>query len=149
MSDIHSQVPPIGTLKTQAKRLRTELANDGVSVSHSKSLEILAHQHGYKDWNGLYAAAQTNSILSTLRIGQSVDGIYLGQKVVGEIIGLQKLSNGNRYQLTLDLDEPVDVVSFESFSNMRKRITFRVDSGGVSSEKTSNGQPHMVLGSTI
>ncbi|MBL4854135.1 MAG: hypothetical protein JKY25_07825 [Robiginitomaculum sp.] len=149
MSDNHSQVPPIGTLKTQAKRLRTELANDGISVSHSKSLEMLAHQFGYKDWNGLYAAAQTNSILSTLRIGQTVNGIYLGQKIVGEIIGMQKLSNGTRYKLTLDLDEPVDVVSFGSFSNMRKRITCRVDSGGVSSERTSNGQPHMVLGGTI
>jgi len=149
MCDSHTQVPQIGTLKKQAKRLRTELTENGISINHSKSLEILAHQHGFKDWNGLYAAAQTNSMLSTFKIGQTVDGVYLGQKVVGEIIGLQKQSKGNRYQLTLELEKPIDVVSFDSFSNLRKRITCRVDEGGVSREKTSNGQPHMVLGSAI
>lgn len=145
MSDNHGQVPQISTLKAQAKRLRTELAKNGVPTSHSKSLEILAHQLGFKDWNCLSAATQTSSIFSGLRIGATVDAVYLSQKIVGEIIGLKKLSDGNIFQLTLNLEKAVDVVSFESFSNMRKRIVCRVDASGVSKEKTSDGQPQMML----
>lgn len=149
MTDTKSFVPPLGTLKQQAKRMRTDLTENGISVTHSKSLEMLAHQYGFKDWNGLYAAAQTNSIFQTLRVGQTVNGVYLGQTFTGEVIGLQKLSAGGRYQLSLQLDEPIDVVTFDSFSNMRRRIVCRVDEGGVSAEKTSNGQPQMVLGGVV
>ena len=50
-----------------------------------------------------------------------------------------------RYTLTLDLEEAVDVVRFDSFSNFRKRVTGMVDAGGVSSERTSDGRPHLQL----
>jgi hypothetical protein len=43
-------------LKQQAKRLRTSLADRGVEVTHSEALELLAHQHGARDWNTLVAA---------------------------------------------------------------------------------------------
>lgn len=149
MSDSQIFVPPLGTLKQQAKFMRTDLTEDGISVTHSKSLEILAHQYWFIDWNGLYAAAQKNSIFTTLRVGQTINGVYLGQKFVGEVIGLQKLAASGRYRLSLQLDEPIDVVTFDSFSNMRRRIVCRVDEGGISTEKTSDGQPQMVLGGII
>ncbi|GAB3435779.1 glyoxalase superfamily protein [Flindersiella endophytica] len=41
--------------KLMAGRLRKDLANAGVSVSHSQSLELVAHLHGVKDWNTLAA----------------------------------------------------------------------------------------------
>lgn len=46
MSDIHKQM---------AKRLRAELATRGISLSHSEALELVAHQHGARDWNTLVA----------------------------------------------------------------------------------------------
>ena len=49
-------LPSIDALKRLAQRLRQELADAGTVISHSRSLELLAHQHGYKDWNTLHAA---------------------------------------------------------------------------------------------
>ncbi|MFC6713246.1 glyoxalase superfamily protein [Branchiibius cervicis] len=42
--------------KQLASRLRAALATDGVEVSHSRALELVAAQHGYRDWNTLVAA---------------------------------------------------------------------------------------------
>src|SRR5918993_6137324 len=42
--------------KQQAKRLRASLAERGVEVSHSEALELVALQHGARDWNTLAAA---------------------------------------------------------------------------------------------
>jgi hypothetical protein len=39
----------------------------------------------------------------------------------------------------------VDVVTFASFSALRRRINAQVDEQGVSPRKTSNGLPHLVL----
>ena len=50
-----------------------------------------------------------------------------------------------RYRLTLDLDEPVDVVTFDSFSAFRKRVHCTIDETGRTIEKTSNGRPHVEL----
>jgi len=47
--------------KLMAKRLRTSLAARGVEVTHSEALEIIAHEHGARDWNTLAAAVSTGS----------------------------------------------------------------------------------------
>lgn len=41
----------IKAVKSQAKRLRTHLAANNISLSHSQSLEAVAALHNYKDWN--------------------------------------------------------------------------------------------------
>jgi hypothetical protein len=41
--------------KLMAKRLRASLADRGVQVTHSEALEIVAHEHGVRDWNTLAA----------------------------------------------------------------------------------------------
>lgn len=41
----------IESLKSQAKRLRTHLAAQHLTVSHSQALEAIAAAHGFKDWN--------------------------------------------------------------------------------------------------
>jgi len=46
MSDTHKQM---------ANRLRADLATRDVSLSHSEALELVAHQHGARDWNTLAA----------------------------------------------------------------------------------------------
>lgn len=50
-----------------------------------------------------------------------------------------------RYRLTMKFDEPVDVVTFESFSAFRQRVTATVDETGRTIEKTSNGLPQLEL----
>jgi catechol 2,3-dioxygenase-like lactoylglutathione lyase family enzyme len=41
--------------KDQARRLRADLVDRGVDLTHSEALELVAHQHGARDWNTLAA----------------------------------------------------------------------------------------------
>ena len=137
-------LPPLEALKAQAKRLRQSLTAEGNFISHSEALELLAQQHGYRDWNTLHAAAG-NRPASPLALGARVSGRYLGQAFSGEIIGLTRLNGGSHYRLSLDLDEAVDVVTFDSFSAFRKRINCTVNAEGRSAACTSNGEPQMMI----
>ena len=129
--------------KALAKSLRADLAAEGTAISHGRALEIVAHQFGYRDWNTLHAAIG-NRIPSSWNIGDRVNGHYLGQAFRGEIISVRKMGEG-WHQLVLDLDEPVDVVTFDSFSSFRRRVTGTVGPNGMTQEKTSNGRPHLAL----
>jgi lactoylglutathione lyase len=44
--------------KQMARRLRTDLSQSGVDISHSQALEMVAHQHGARDWNTLAASTE-------------------------------------------------------------------------------------------
>lgn len=136
-------LPSINTAKAQAKALRSELALNGTDISHAQSLELVAKSHGYRDWNTFHAKTG-NRPHAPFVLHQIVEGRYLGQAFMGEIIGLKELSDG-RYEVELELDEPIDVVTFESFSNFRSRLRKIVDRAGCSFDKTSDGKPHLVL----
>lgn len=41
----------IDRAKQLARLLRTDLAAAGITISHSSALELIAHQHGARDWN--------------------------------------------------------------------------------------------------
>jgi len=138
-------LPSIDALKGQAKRLRAKLETDGAAIGHGKSLELLAHQYGYKDWNTLHAAIGNRPPPSPVAIGERVRGHYLGQAFKGEVTGVQVLPRPGRFRVTLNFDEAVDVVTFESFSNFRRRVSCIIDSRGVTAERTSNGRPHLLL----
>ena len=139
-------LPTLGALKAQAKRLRATLQSDGETVSHSRSLELIARQHGFRDWNTLHAAAGNDVRAGApVALGERVSGRYLGQLFEGEVIGVQALGGPDRFRVTLSFDEPVDVVTFDSFSAFRRRVASVIDRTGVSAEKTSDGQPHMRL----
>jgi hypothetical protein len=60
------------------------------------------------------------------------------------ILALGELSGG-LHKLTIHFDEPVDVVTFESFSAFRQRVSAQIDENGVSPRRTSNGLPQLVL----
>ncbi len=137
-------LPSLDNLKAQAKRLRTTLSDDGNAVSHSKSLELVAHQYGFRDWNTMHAAVGNRPAPGPVALGERVRGSYLGQAFAGEVVGVQALSPG-RYRVTFDFDEPVDVVTFESFSAFRKRVSCTVDDRGRTFERTSNGAPQLEL----
>ena len=141
-----SRLPTINELKQQAKRLRADLEADDRGISHSRSLEMVAHQYGYKDWNTLHAAAGNEPPPSPVSLGQRVRGHYLGQAFEGEVSGVQSMVTApDRFRVTVQFDQPVDVVTFDGFSNFRKRVMCVIDRAGQSAEKTSNGVPQMQL----
>jgi hypothetical protein len=133
----------IEALKAQAKRLRAELAAQGIDMTHSQTLETIAHQHGSKDWNTLFAKIG-NRPACPVWLGQVVTGKFMGQPFIGEVIGVRNLP-GDLFHVVLDFDEAVDVVTFDSFSNFRKRVQNVITSQGRTDARTSNGQPHLVL----
>ncbi|WP_411033507.1 glyoxalase superfamily protein [Shinella sp. BYT-45] len=139
-------LPSLDALKDQARRLRNRFADDGQPVSHSRALELIAAQYGFRDWNTLHAAAGNRPPFNPWMLGSRVRGHYLGQPFDAEVIGVQALPNQpGRYRMTLHFDEPVDVVTFESFSAFRQRVSCTVDETGRTREKTSNGRPHLEL----
>ena len=138
-------LPTLDILKTQAKRLRAELAKTGTEIGHSQALELLAKQQGFKDWNTLHAATGNRPQPTPVTIGQRISGRYLDQPFEGEVIGVQALATPDMFRVTLHFDQPVDVVTFEGLSNFRQRVSGVISRMGVSAEKTSNGKPHLVL----
>ena len=52
---------------------------------------------------------------------------------------------GAAFDVTIRFDEAVDVVEFESFSNLRTQVQITVSAAGVSAFRTSDGVPHMVV----
>ncbi|WP_120634685.1 glyoxalase superfamily protein [Ruegeria sp. EL01] len=135
-------IAPLEELKAQAKRLREKLDHAGTALSHSEALELVAHQHGVKDWNTLHAMAGNRM---RLRVGDRVSGHYLGQPFTAEIRGLTLLGDGAHRRVTLHFDAPVDVVRFDSFSALRQRVTGEVGWDGRSTRHTSDGEPQLVV----
>lgn len=139
-------LPDLNSLKDQARRLRARLVSNGETISHSKALELIAAQHGFNDWNTLHAASGNRAGPERLRPGARVTGAYLGQPFSARVLGIQALTAApGSYRVFLDLDEAVDVVTFDSFSSFRKRVTGVIGAEGMSRERTSNGRPQLEL----
>ena len=135
-------LPPRDVLKAQAKRLRSDLAERGTSITHSEALETIAHQWGARDWNTL--SARTANAHPGWAPGQRVSGRYLGRPFEGEIKAAQLSSNGY-WTVTVRFDQPIDVVTSTLFSNFRRQVSATLTQSGVSVQKTSDGQPQMAL----
>lgn len=136
-------LPNLDAAKAQARALRSDLAAKGREITHSAALELIAHSHGYRDWNAFHAAIG-NTPRPPVHVGQVVPGRYLKQPFMAEVTGLRQLSEG-RFEITLDLAEPVDVVTFDSFSNFRSKLRKVIGPDGRSVETTSDGVPHLIL----
>ena len=137
-------LPSIDALKQQAKRLRAGLDEDGDFITHSESLELIAKQYGYRDWNTVVAADGNRPPLKRFQLGSRVKGRYLGQAFEGELIALRTMGD-DHLRVVVQFDEPVDVVTFESFSAFRHRVSAVVSAEGLSAEKTSDGAPQMAM----
>jgi hypothetical protein len=135
-------VRSIAEAKAQAKTLRRALAAEGTAFSHAQALELVARQNGARDWNTL-SAQLAKTAPAPFHLHQRVQGRYLGQAFTGEIKALS--SSGAHYAVSVRFDEPVDTVTFDSFSNMRRVARSTVDLNGVSIRRTSNGTPHLTL----
>jgi hypothetical protein len=136
-------LPSLAQAKAEAKALRQELADRGHTVSHAQALERVAHGHGFRDWNALRAAIGDGPPRGW-SAGDRVTGRYLSQPFAATIRTADTLRPG-WVRLLLDLDEAVDVVRFDSFSNLRKQIRVEIGPEGHSKERTSDGVPHVVL----
>lgn len=140
---MNSQLPSMMEAKDQAKRLRRTLAEKGTQIGHAQSLELVAHQHGFRDWNTLFAAI-ANRPPKTWVPGDRVSGRYLSRPFEATVIAAAIDSPGWT-ALELDLDEAVDVVTSEEFSNYRKRIRGVIGPKGYSQERTVDGKPHLEI----
>lgn len=141
----NTNLPSLDELKAQAKRLRVSLDGTSPPISHSQSLEHVAHLYGYRDWNTLFASAGNQAGSCPYSVGQPIKGRYLGQAFTGQLTGVSSMGPDGSYRLSFTADEPVDVVTFDSFSSLRQRISCVVDRDGKSREKTSDGTRHLEL----
>ena len=136
-------LPTLSEAKAKAKALRKRLTDEGTDLSHSQALERTAQEYGFRDWNGFRAAIEAHGPTAWV-VGGRVTGRYLAQPFGATILSSEQ-SRPGWFCLVLDLDEAVDVVRFESFSNLRKQIRTEVGPLGHSKERTSNGTPHVEL----
>lgn len=131
-----NDLPYLSELKTRAKILRASKV-----MSHSKALELIAREYGFRDWNTLVAAAGPQP---PARVGQIIEGHYLNIPFKGKVLWI-KAHGPNLFRINIHFDKLIDVVTFDSFSSWKNRANTVVDMKGVSIDKTSDGQPHMVL----
>lgn len=136
-------LPSVAEAKRQARELRSALQGQGRQISHSQALELTAQRHGFRDWNGFCAAAGDRPP-AAWAAGGRVEGTYLSQPFRARVASADQVEPG-WFRLVLALDEPVDVVQFASFSNLRRRITAVVGPEGHTRERTSDGAPQLSL----
>ena len=139
-----SPLPTLDAVKAQAKQLRSALEKSDTMISHSRSLELIAGQFGFRDWNTLHAAIG-NSPGLTFNTGQIVSGRYLGKAFAGKVVGHQNHGSTGRQRLTVLFDEPVNVSRFENMPVFRYRVSCTLDGDGHCASKTSDGVPHFVF----
>lgn len=137
-----TQIPSRDVLKAQAKTLRKDMAARGQSMSHAEALETIAHQWGARDWNT--AVALSAKATPGWAPGMRVQGRYLGHPFEG-VVKAARQSSAGFWSLTLRFDAAIDVVSSEHFSAFRRQVNATLNADGHSPQKTSDGQPHLVL----
>lgn len=136
-------MPALTEVKAQAKALRSALEASGTVISHAQALELVARQHGAKDWNTLHARLSQRNAPPELAYGDRVRGRFLGQAFAGVVIGIS--GPATHREIEIRFDRPVDVVQFDSFSNLRSRVRAVIDETGQSHRRTSDGVPQMVV----
>ena len=139
---MNTQIPARDVLKAQAKTLRKDLSSRGQSITHAQALETVAHQWGARDWNTL--SAQSSAATPSYAPGMRVKGYYLGHPFAG-VIKAARQSSAGFWSLTLRFDAAIDVVTSAQFSSFRRQVSATVNAAGQSPQKTSDGQPHLVL----
>ena len=136
-----NDLPSLAEAKRQAKWLREQTGSEGAGIGHSRALELVAKSYGYRDWNTFHAVIRDRPPKGFVP-GERVRGYYLGQPFAATVIDVEVRAPG-WYRLSLEADQAIDVVAFDSFSNFRKRISGTVGPEGKSRERTSDGRPHL------
>ncbi|MDV4143543.1 MULTISPECIES: glyoxalase superfamily protein [Shimia] len=136
-----TRLPSLQDAKAAAARLRKDAEAVGRKLGQGQALEQVARLHGFRDWNAMRAAIAERPMFV---VGDRVSGRYLSQPFTAVLRNVETLSDG-WVRLSLDLDEAVDVVTFESFSSFRKRVQGTVGPKGQSRERTSDGTPQLEI----
>ncbi|MGH6762265.1 MAG: glyoxalase superfamily protein [Phyllobacterium sp.] len=136
--------------KQAAKRLRLALAEDGIAVSHAKSLELIARQAGARDWNTLAARASDKPQArvkhgAPFEVGTAVEGTFNGSPARGRVVGVEETIKPDLWRLDIAFNPPVDMVTSELFSAPRRRVTMIVGSDGRSRRLTGTETGVMTL----
>ncbi len=139
---MNTSIPTRDVLKAQAKTLRRDMETRGTPITHAQALETIAHQWGARDWNTL--SAQASKAAPGWTPGQRVSGHYLGHAFKG-VVKAARLSSSGFWSLTLRFDEAIDVVASTHFSAFRRQVNVTLNADGQTAQKTSDGQPHLVL----
>lgn len=144
--------------KSRAKRLRSYLASQNISVSHAQSLEAIAQEDGYRDWNTLAAmllaangpARATSEDKYTaprlgFHVGDRVAGTYRGGDFIGTILGLEKTDGAPVWRIKIQFDQPVEIGSSSALNLTRLRVRLMIDVSGtsVNLKGTPDGQMQM------
>lgn len=143
LSEIGAPVPTVDALKAQAKRLRAAMQDAQTPITHAQALEAVARQWGFRDWNTLSAKARSNRPRGW-HVGQAVSGLYLGHAFTGRLKAV-RAAHGGYWYITVVFDTPVDVVESAAFNSYRRQVNALLTEDGVTTEKLSNGTPHMQL----
>ncbi|QKV17351.1 glyoxalase superfamily protein [Oricola thermophila] len=130
--------------KQRAKALRQDLFARGVKITYSQALERVAAELGFRDWNTAVARL-SNDPDFRIAVGDTVSGTYLKQPFTARVLAVREMSGGSHFEVTLDLEEAVDVVTFDGFSNFRRRVSGTVDDRGISPARTGDGEPQLVI----
>jgi hypothetical protein len=125
----------LSAFKDHARRLRTALREDGIEISHSKALELVARQHGLRDWNVLVARQGAPEALP-FAIGDAVAGTFNGKPARGHVHALARTIKPDLWRMTVTFDPPVDVVTSPHFSAERRRVELVVGKDGKSRRLT-------------
>ncbi len=136
-------LPTLPQAKNQAKTLRATLLENGETISHAESLERVAKSHGFRDWNTLSNRLR-HQTPTNWTVGTRVSGQYLSQSFTATIVSATNTAP-DWTRIALDLDTAVDVVTFDSFSALRKHVKATVGPKGHTKERTSNGVPHLQI----
>lgn len=134
----------VSQAKARAKSIREEAKARGHAVSHSQALETLAHECGLKNWNILRAKLSDLPIDALVK-GSPVTGHYLGHPFSGKVSSIKPFGTQGFRRIEIDLDAAIDVVAFESFSSLRKRLSATINPFGQTIETISTGQPQLSL----
>ena len=140
--------------KTHARRLREALAAEGIELSHGKTLDVVARQHGERDWNTLSARAgaaadapQTVPQIASapFTVGDAVEGLFNGAPATGRIIGLAETIKPDLWRVTVKFSPPVDASTSANFRAELTRVEMIVGADGRSRRLTGTETGTMAL----
>jgi hypothetical protein len=116
--------------KIHARKLRDALAADGITVSHTKALELVAKQNGARDWNTLAARPAMEGSAVPFAVGENVSGTFNGSPAQGRVIGLEETIKPDLWRVTVAFNPPVNASTSEHFAAERRRVQMVVGVDG-------------------
>jgi len=147
--------PPPDIAKARAKRLRAYLAGAGFTLSHSQSLEAIAHEDGFRDWNTLSAhlrqaaektaeAPKPETIENDcpFTLGSRAAGLYYNTPFAGQVRGIEMTARDGVWRITLQFDKRLTVTMGEHLGMARQRVRLTVDRLGRSGNLAGKADGH-------